>query len=536
VASSTGADKATLSSFPVAPDYVTRIRIYRSLGATAEPGKAYHIVRDIDDLQLKSSGTTVLVLDDDSKTLTASAHIGRYVTYDTSGNAYRITANSTTSVTINGDASGESGTDYVSITGGFDYDTLYAGTWVDLVPDDDIDTDHEAPTKNDRPVTGLKYPTLFRGGGRICAFRDGEATTEKSQTLSYVTGRSTTAPVETAEATKGENELDYWPSTHLYAGLQDGKKVQGYGEIGGNLYCFKDMGFWKLYQEPDDIDFWFWTPVRGAESVGCVAPGAIVSRDKIVYLLGHDAQELDIIRFDGRNAFGMFRQVDGSIGTTRLRRVFDDMTSYASAAKATMFQGRLYVSYPGTTGATSNNRTLRWDFRTNTADMQPWGCGAFFNTYRSGDSHVLLCCAPTAKGDIYKVLGTAADDSSDISRELITGEIGVDPDEKTRFVNLALEVRVDDSNTSTDSAALAYSTDGLQFSDTSKTWTSMTGTTWPTTAGRHVVLRKFKGGVRAKSAMIKLSSTDARDWSLLSMKVLHDPDEQKQQTKGGSTP
>jgi hypothetical protein len=529
VTTAAAAQKATLSSFPKAPDYVTRVRIYRSKGFTSEVNEAftpaYHIVKDLDDLQLKSSGTTVLVLDDDCQTLTTDAHIGRYVDF-ANGTTYRITDNSTTSITISGDASGESATDYISITGGFDYDTLAAGTWVDFCADGDLDTDNEAPTKNDRPPTGLKYPILFRGGGRFSAFRDGEATAEKTQTQTYITGRSPTAPTQTAEAANGENELDYWPSTHLHAGLQDGYKIKGHAEIGSNLYCFKQKGIWRLYQEPEDIDYWQWFPVRGAESVGCISPKTIVARDKVCYFLGHDAQELDIIQFNGRKAFGMFREVDPALNATRLRRTFDDFTSYTDEATAAMFQGRLYVSFPGTTGATTNDRTLRWDFRTSTADVQPWGCGVFFNTYQSSDSHILLCGDPGNLGNVFSVLGTAQDSASNIVRELISGEVGVEPDMETRLVKVAMEVRLDNG---TDLAVVSYSTDGLLYSDTSKTWTDMTGKAWPSsTAGLYTVLRDFTNGPVNGSCMFKVSSTDARTWDILKFKVLHDPREQKQ--------
>lgn len=528
VTTAAAAQKATLGSFPAAPDYVTRIRIYRSLASSGRPDTLYHIVQDIDELKLASSGTSLLVLATGSQALSADVHIGRYVKFATSGNSYRITDNSTTSITVATDASGETGTDLVSITGGFDYDTLAAGTWVDFCADADLDTDHEAPTHNTRPPLGLKWPRLFRGGGRFVAFQDGPANATKSQTLSYITGRPATAPVPTSEASGGENELDYWPSTHLYVGLQDGYEVKGFAEIGNALFALKSKGIWRLYQESDDIDFWFWVPVPGAEAVGCTCPRTIVERDKTVFFVGHDSQETDIIRFDGRSAFGLFRDVDPVVGVTRLRRTLESFTSYTDEAVATVFESRIYVSYPGTTSATVNDRTLRWDVRTQTGDIQPWGCGVFFNTYQSGDSHVLLCGAPTNVGHVYRILGTAADLGSGVPRDLITGEIGVDPDQEVRFVKVALEVRTD---TGTDAATLQYSTDGLLHSDTSKSWVTMTGKAWPTTAGLHTVLRDFKDGPVSGSAMFRLSSTDAREWSILAWKILHDPREQKQRRK-----
>ena len=526
----TGTQAASMTDFPAAPKWVTRYRIYRSRKNTPD---AYSIVKDLNYLQLSAisaynstADTTLLTLHASARALTVNAHKQRYCTFDTSSSAYRITANSSTTVTVSGNAASESTTDYVSIAGGFDYTQVYASGYTDVSPDTDLDYTNQCPSENTQPPLGLKYGHLFRGGGTLCAYQDGVGTDVKTHSLVWFSGRSTGAPLQSAVSTDGENELDYWPYSYD-AGL-DKNRIMGFCDIGQATFAVKETGIQKLYQDSRSRDDWFWYPVRGTEGIGALASKTFITKEGLVYFLGHDGQQLDVILFDGRKAFGMFRLHDSQTKTSRLRRILDDFVSYPAQATATMFQGRIWLSFPGTSGATTNTRTLRYDVKTRAVDVQPWGCGVFCEPYKdSSNNHILLCGAPSDLGDVYRVLGTAADLGSSIVRKLTFPVSVQEPVILTRFVDVLFRVRLD-SATPAATPTIEQSTDGLDFEDAGKSWSTMEGDTWPTTKGLHTVHRQFKNHDSAELAHVRLSSTDADDYSILSITVVHQPVQQLQ--------
>lgn len=512
-------DKATLGSTLNGPAWAVKVSFFRTI---ANGDLAYCIHPNVTALlktAVYSSPSTTLTLADDAAALVTDMHIHRYVKFSASGTSYLITDNDTTTITVTGDASGELGTDddYISITGGYDIDEAVANDIVDFTADDELDLDYEAPTHQGQPPSGLLYPHLFLGGGRLCAYEDG------TQTKVWFSGRSSEASTQTGDASAGLGEFDYWTTSH-YAGRQDGDEIQGFINIGPRTFALKERSIWELYQDPEDVIEYSWFP--RSESVGCLAPLSIVEHKGAAYWFGQEGQDTDVIRFDGNEAYGMFRAMDYRLGGPRLRATLDSIpAAYESIVTAAMFKGRLYVSFP-VTGGTTNSKTLRFDFKTFTADVQPWGCGPFAEPYYdSTDGHVLLCGDPSGRY-LESVLGSAFDKASNISRTLITGRIRF-PGVPTKGKWAELHLRVINGETLAAAPTISYSVDKLAFDDSNKVWeTTLAGDTWSTVVGEYPLRYRFEMGEFSDDLMLKFTSTDAKDWGIKEIEVRGTPRDQ----------
>jgi len=515
-------DKNTLSDFVNGPAWATKVVVYRT---QADGSIAYSIAPDVKTqlaTAVKDNGTTTLTLHADAIALIADMHIHRYVKFKASGAYYLITDNDATTITVSGDASsatgGESGTDYIEITGGFDIDKVVAGNIVDVTPDMELDFDHAAPTQNTRPPAKLIYPALIQGGGRIVAYEDG------SQTKAWFSGRGLNATTKTGTASNGLGEFEYWNQSH-FVGNKDGDEIQGFFEIGLRVFCVKKQSVWELFKESTDVSEWSWFPQL--DDIGCVAPRSIVVTRRAAYWLGHESEELDIIRFSGSSGYGMFRQHDSAINGPRLRATLDTFVSGSlTECTASIFRGRLFLSYPHT-GETTNSRTLVYDFKRPSLSVQPWGCGVFSDVYQDTDGTFwLLCGDPTTLGNVFRVLGSQQDNGSDIARTFISG--------RSEFNGIAINgkwahvlVRAIHGEALTTAPALSYSVDGLAFDDTNKVWeTTVTGDTWPITIGEKNLHFAFQNTEDSNGVMIRITSTDAKDWGIKSIEVWGSPYEQ----------
>jgi hypothetical protein len=510
-------DIATLTNFKNGPAWAVKVKVYRTI---AGGFAAYCITPDVTrrlKTATKDNGTSTLTLNDDAADLVTDMHIDRYVEFVATGNKYLITDNDATTITVTGDASGETGTDTITITGGYDIDEVVAGSVIDSTPDASLDLDQEAPTHQDQAPVGLIYPHVFLGGGRICAYKDA------TQTEVYFSGRSTEAATATGDATAGLGEFEYWTTSH-HVGRQDGDEIKGFVNVGPRTFCLKERSVWELFNESDDVLQYSWFP--RAKTIGCLSPRAIVETESVAYWIGHDGHELDVIRFDGNVGYGMFRAIDRRLGGSRLRATLDSMaTLKLGECTGTFFQGRLYMSFPT---AAVNNKTLRFDFKTFTADIQPWGCGVFAEPYwDSADGFVMLCGDPIVLGNVFDVLGTQQDNGSNISRTLTTGRLhhGGVPS-KSKWAELFL--RVINEETITTRPTISYSIDTLKFSDGGKTWetTVYPANAWPLTAGEHTVRLRLEVGEYSEDLMLKFTSTDAETWGIKWIEVRGDEKDQ----------
>lgn len=429
----TAASYCTITPASTPPPWAVKRNIYRTFAGTGKD-RYYSIAVPVYSKLAsiaKDNGTSSLTLASNVPDLVASAHIGRSVTFATSGNSYVITANVTNDITVTGDASGESGTDEFSITGGY---AIASATIVDHTSDATLDLTHDGPgvltnetrSYNEPPPVGLKLLTQIRGGGRLCGLEAG------TQTRIWFSGRPPHASLTGQKARLGNNEPHYWPVYHD-AGLREGDTVQAIIEVGARAFAVKQRSVWRLYSRVSDPLNWYWEPVMQAEGVECVSGKSVVVHDGIAWWLGREAGRLDLIRFDRVNARGFARPLMGD--------VFDSMSeSYLSEATGIAFKGRIYISYPHTSGLT-NARTLRFDLNRKAFDIQPWGCGVL---HVRASSSILLCGDPTDLAHVYEVLGSAQDDSSDIARILATGNLGYrDIEHPVHWGEIILEVKID---------------------------------------------------------------------------------------------
>ncbi len=431
----TAASYCTITPASTPPPWAVKRNIYR----TFEDGfQFYSIAVPVYSklaTAVKDNGTSTLTLASNVPALVASAHIGRSVKFNASGTSYVITANSTTEITVTGDASSatgeEAGTDEISITGGY---AIANATIVDHTSDATLDTNHKGPgvitnttrSYNEPPPVGLKLLTRIRGGARLCALEDG------TETRIWFTGRPPSVPLTGQKATLGNEEPHYWP-IYSDAGLREGDVVQAIIEMGQRTFAIKQHGVMRLESQVSDPRNWFWRPIMQAEGIECVSGKSVVVHDGVAWWLGREGGELDFIRFDRVNARGFARPLMGD--------VFDSLSeSYLSEAVGIAFKNRIYISYPHTSG-TTNARTLRFDLKHQAFDIQPWGCGVL--AIRRSES-ILLCGDPASLGHVYEVLGDSQDDGSDIARVLITGNLGFgDIEHPVHWGEIILEVKID---------------------------------------------------------------------------------------------
>jgi hypothetical protein len=501
-------DKCTMTIVS-GPAWATKIRVWRTKVGGSQFFSTYTDYGSANPLKLATAAKD-------------NGHINRYVKFATTGNYYRITDNDGNTLTVSGDASsatgGETGTDKITIEGGYDIEQVVSSGFVDLMADTSLDVDYEAPTDNDEPVAKLTKPVLLEGGGRLMAYE------EDTQTLNWFSGRNDGSKIEAGASTGGLGEFHYWHTSH-YAGRQDGDEIVANLRLGDGAFALKQSSVWELVKLADDPRNWQFAPAALAQNIGCLAAHSVAVKEGVAYWLGADGQEVDVIRFDGQVGYGMLRRVDPRTKTSRNRVFLDAIVSH-SVATGAIYQGRYWLSFPGTSGATTNNRTLRFDLRTQALDIQPWGCGVFAPPYHDGSGNfILLCCAPTAAGDIYRPLGTQADGGSNIARELILKAFtfGVDFEGNWQYIRL----RMINGETIT-APTLSYSVDGLAFDDSNKTWeTTVSGETWQTTTGQYPVTRVIETGEQSDMIHVKLTSTDAKDWGVLEVEVEGEPIEKR---------
>lgn len=425
------ADRIDVTCNDKPPPWATRRLLFRTHAGGA---KFFRTTYDIAS-KLKTAAfddpNSTLTLDDAAQALRVDAHIDQYVKFETSGTSYKITDNSARTLTVEGDVSGEIGTDWITILAEYDIDDAAIS---DRSADTELDLDFEGPgtitnttrSYNEPPPIGLKYLTKFRGTGRLAALQ------KDTGTRIWFSGRPEFAPKTGQAEYFGELEPEYWPHYHD-AGPQDGDAVQGIIELGFNLAAVKRDSVWQLDQESSDVSLWGWGPIMGAERIGCVAPKTIVVHKGMAYWLGRVGEELDLIRFDGSFA--------RRFGRPKLGDCLDTMVAaYLTEATSVIFGGRLYISYTHADN-TTNSRTLRYDFVTRGFDIQPWGCGVF--AAKQSDS-LLYCGDPKDKGDIFNVLGTAQDYGEDIVRQLTTGNVAhPEVEYPSHWTHIQIEVVLD---------------------------------------------------------------------------------------------
>jgi hypothetical protein len=407
----------TLTNLPKAPVWARYFRIFRcAVGMDI----GYHIVQDYDDLKVASisAPTKVITLASSQVQLKTNAHKYRRVEFAATEHQYFVTANTANTITVtspNADGfaiGGESGTDTISLFGGFGIAEAEAGgSIVDVSPDTDLDDDFPAPEDNSPPPAGLTSLFACHGGRRIGGF---DVT---SQSKVYISGRPVSAWVRTGESPAADVDIDYWsPDNEFPVGIEDGDLIQKVISLSGRAFALKQNSLWELVDVGDDCTYWAWEKIA---DVGCFAKGTVVVHEGTAYWLGHRGQELDLIRFNGGAVIPFGRKV--------LRRCLDTIKkSSPTLPQGGIHQGVYYMSYP-TTAASQNCDTLRYDILRRTFDIQPWGCGPMANSVMISGVPTMYAAYPAATGRVVKVLGSAQDMAGNISRELVFG--GVSPPE-----------------------------------------------------------------------------------------------------------
>ncbi len=495
------ADRIDVTCTDKPPPWATRRLLFRTFaGAT---GKFFRTTYDIaSKLKTVSFGDpeSTLTLDDTAQALRVDTHIGQYVKFVTSGTSYRIIDNSASTLTVEGDASGESGTDWITVL------AEYAlGVY---------DSCNGAPVKDN----GTSTVTLTNAGLTVdahigeTAIIDGTAyaITDNDATTLTVTGDASGQadldivhihPIMADHSADTELDLDFegpggiTNTTRSYnepppVGLKHLTKFRGTGRLAalekdtgtriwfsgrpefaaktGQAEFFGELEpeYWPHYHDagPQDGD-----AVQGIIELGFNL--AAVKRDSVWQL---DQESSDVSLWGWGPIMGAERigcvasktivvhkgmaywlgrvgeeldliRFDGSFarrfGRPKLGDCLDTMVAaWLTEATAVIFGGKLYISYTHT-GNTKNSRTLRYDFVTRAFDIQPWGCGVFAT--KQSDS-LLYCGDPTDLGDIFSVLGTAQDNGSDIVRQLTTGNVAHPEIEyPVHHTHIVLEVVID---------------------------------------------------------------------------------------------
>ncbi len=403
-----------VTDLPNAPIWAKKYVVFRTQGGLFNLYRIWHDVRR-GLSAISGSGPTTLTLDTRAHELESKQHKQRTVKFDATGNEYRITNNSGTTITVAGDASGEGTTDYVEIAGGVDIEnsstcTDYASDEDATYPDQGIDFWKPAPSEkadgtshNAAPPVGLSGVTIFKGGGHWIA-HDGEART-------WVSGRPLLADVWLNEfAAKGQ--FHYCSIFHDIGG-GDNKAVVKLWRQHDVPYAGREDGFFRLDRvEQDDIAAWEWR--QTSDKAGLLAKDSLDIFDNTAWCLGTFAGKTDILRFDGYEA--------QSLGQRHIGRTLDAILQITKCT-GVVFDGMYWLSYT-TSGTGGQIRTLRYYIEQRLFDKQGWGCGIFLEGYRSSDSHYLLCAAPDAangdqSGHIYRANGQTNDDlGNPITREL----------------------------------------------------------------------------------------------------------------------
>ena len=168
-----------------------------------------------------------------------------------------------------------------------------------------------------------------------------------------------------------------------------------------------------------------------------------------------------------------------------------------------------------------------YDFKRPSINIRPWGCGVFSDVYQDTDGTFwLLCGDPATLGNVFRVLGSQQDNGSDIARTFISG--------RSEFNGIAINgkwahilIRAIHGEALTTAPTLSYSVDGLAFDDTNKVWeTTVSGDTWPITIGEKNLHFAFQNTEQSNGVMIKITSTDAKDWGFKGIEVWGNPYEQ----------
>ncbi len=421
----TANDTATFSNIPSAPEWVTKVQIYRS---TVNGTGGFSIATDINKLRLTaatSDGTTSqLTIAAAAADLKASAHKFRTLTYQASTNTFTILDNGTADITVAGDVSAESTTDDVSITGGFILTYAQTGNIADVTGDTALDFDHPYPSDNDQAGTACSQITSFRDDGRLAWIQD--------TTQIHFSGRSFTANRRLGVNNSGEGrqhppEFEYSHVNHDVNG-DDKKEIVRMWSMEGELFAGREDGIWGLKMPSAEVSGWSWE--QRVNLYGIVSKYAVATHAGLTYCLASRAGEYDILAFNGFETL--------SVGRKRLKATLDEIVR-PDRATGVVFRGVYYLSYANT--GTNNNRLLGYYLDRRIFDKQGWGCGVFIPPYRSGNSFILLAYAPSnALSHVYQVFGSAQDLGDVIVRQLRSGKRSLDeiaaPDAEYHVVHI----------------------------------------------------------------------------------------------------
>lgn len=408
----TANQKCTLGGIPKAPRWATKAQVYRTIVNGTE---CYSIFPDIAALRVLSStsdGTTTDIrLNASAADLIANMHVFRAVKFLATGNEYVCKANSADTITVFGNASAESTTDDVSIVGGVDLYYAQTGNITDVTGDTDLNLDVPAPSDNGQGSTGASQITAFRDDGRLAWV--------VNKTQVEFSGRSSNASRATGENSSGEGrqlppEFELC-QCHHDVNADDKVEIVRLWAMEGYLYAGRIDGFWGLEMPTYEVSAWQWK--KRISQYGLLAKESVAVHNAGTYCLVSDAGEAEVLWFDGFQARGL--------GRRRLGSTLDGISVFENA-RGVVFEGVYYLSYTRT-GQTVNDRLLGYYIRERIFDMQGWGCGTFIPPYKSGNTMLLYCYAPTAVGHIYRVFATASDLGGVIVRRLVTGKRSLGP-------------------------------------------------------------------------------------------------------------
>lgn len=417
--------KCGFTNLPTPPLHVREVILYRS--AVDSGGLGFRVPCDI-TVNGTVSGTT-FTLSADQTPLVAYEHIGRFLEFEETGNAYRITNNTASVITL-ASAPTESGACVASIRGGFDAQNCTG--IADYASEEHLVAEDLMPTYNDAPPAGLSRIVAIRGGAHLAAI-------DAANQRVYWSGRALDANKQGVMdgALKGAYEFDYW---HEYACIgSSADKLVGIFELSGMVFVVKTSSVWLLDTESQNVAVWSAREVSNA--VGAVAPHSIVVGDRVAWWLGVDGGELDVIRFDGAYGRGIMRERSGETnGLPRLRATLDAIVSPETASGA-MFKGRYWLSYRSSATSTYNDATLRYDIKTRTVDKQPYGAERYGPADVIGGTPTLLGCAATG-GRMYRMAAASGDLGEDMTRVLETPKIEIPLPDQAAFVHVWLDIEV----------------------------------------------------------------------------------------------
>ena len=132
-------------------------------------------------------------------------------------------------------------------------------------------------------------------------------------------------------------------------GLNDGQEITGIKKLSDRLVIFKTRSIYNLFFTGDsDIPFIL---KRSNSSVGCIAPWSIQELENGLVFLSYDG----LYFYDGNNSFKVSDKVNTTIKGFNQSR-------FSSAVSLVQKDKNRYMLATTSSGATSNNRVLVWDY------------------------------------------------------------------------------------------------------------------------------------------------------------------------------